>query len=178
MGVVEEHVVSKAIIVHAHTGMVEDAELPYSDVTHSDPPSMEEMREIVCTQQHRPLIPDQWNRDEVRVRSSITHASTRHIGHLTWCPLPITPTPYLLVTCFHPYLFSTPLRSLSSIPPSPSLIPIPHSTPTHTYTIIESASDPTHNHRMLAPGQYCETNSTASEKDTRKTQFLYKTHCR
>lgn len=69
MGVVEEHV-SKAIIVtymHAHTGMVEDAELPYSDVTHSDPPSMEEMREIVCTQQHRPLIPDQWNRDEVRV---------------------------------------------------------------------------------------------------------------
>ena len=45
-------------------GMVEDAELPYSDVTHSDPPSMEEMREIICTQQHRPLIPDQWNRDE------------------------------------------------------------------------------------------------------------------
>ena len=68
--VVEENVVSKAIIVtymRAHTGMVEDAELPYSDVTHSDPPSMEEMREIVWTQQHRPLIPDQWNRDEVRV---------------------------------------------------------------------------------------------------------------
>ena len=70
MGVVREHVVSKVIIVtymHTYTGMVEDAELPYSDVTHSDPPSMEEMREIVCTQQHRPLIPDQWNRDEVRV---------------------------------------------------------------------------------------------------------------
>jgi len=45
-------------------GMVEDAELPYSDVTCSDPPSMEEMREIVCVQQHRPPIPDQWNRDE------------------------------------------------------------------------------------------------------------------
>ena len=52
---------------HTHTGMVEDAKLPYSDVTDSDPPSMEEMREIVCTQEHRPLIPDQWNRDEVRV---------------------------------------------------------------------------------------------------------------
>ena len=50
---------------HTHTGMVEDAKLPYSDVTDGDPPSMEEMREIVCIQQHRPLIPDQWNRDEV-----------------------------------------------------------------------------------------------------------------
>ena len=71
-----EWVGGKAIVVtctymhthtHTHTGMVEDAKLPYSDVTDSDPPSMEEMREIVCTQQHRPLIPDQWNRDEVRV---------------------------------------------------------------------------------------------------------------
>ena len=142
MVVVGEHVVSKAIIVlfvHTHTGMVEDAELPYSDVTHSDPPSMEEMREIVCTQQHRPLIPDQWNRDEVRVLSRITHDSTQHIRHLTHgVPSPSHPHLTFLSHAFTDiFLYSTTIFFLHppfSFPRPPPPPPPPH-THTHHYRV-------------------------------------------
>lgn len=45
--------------------MIEEEVLPYSDVVPSDQTTIEEMREIVCVQERRPPLADQWNLDEV-----------------------------------------------------------------------------------------------------------------
>ena len=76
--------------VHSHThthsltltGMVEDVVLPYSDATSSEPPSLEEMRQIVCEHQRRPPIPDQWNRDEVHRFTHNIPISNIRVTHL------------------------------------------------------------------------------------------------
>ena len=40
--------------------------LPFWDVVPTDP-SFEEMRKIVCVDGQRPLIPNRWHNDEVRI---------------------------------------------------------------------------------------------------------------
>lgn len=47
-------------------GVVEEPQLPYYDCVPSDP-SFEEMQNVVCVEQRRPLIPTRWHQSPVSV---------------------------------------------------------------------------------------------------------------
>ena len=64
-----------AILYHM-TGVITEAQLPYSDVISSDSPSVEEMKAVVCDQQHRPPVEDKWSTDEVYISLTHTHTHT------------------------------------------------------------------------------------------------------
>ena len=53
------------IIFQIFAGLVEEAVLPYSDAVSSEQTTVEEMRELVCVQERRPPLADQWSMDEV-----------------------------------------------------------------------------------------------------------------
>ena len=48
-------------------GLVEEAVLPYSNVAPSEQTTVEQMKDIVCVQERRPPLADQWSLDEVRI---------------------------------------------------------------------------------------------------------------
>lgn len=45
-------------------GLVEEAVLPYSDVAPGEQTTVEQMKDIVCVQERRPPLADQWSLDE------------------------------------------------------------------------------------------------------------------
>lgn len=47
------------LLVSPYLGVVEEPQLPYYDCVPSDP-SFEEMQNVVCVEQRRPLIPARW----------------------------------------------------------------------------------------------------------------------
>ena len=48
-------------------GLVEEAVLPYSDVAPGEQTTVEQMKDIVCVQERRPPLADQWSLDEVGI---------------------------------------------------------------------------------------------------------------
>ncbi|XP_050388342.1 TGF-beta receptor type-1 [Patella vulgata] len=51
-------------------GIAEEYQLPYYDMVPSDP-ALEDMRKVVCTDRHRPAIPNRWQTEPLRVLARI-----------------------------------------------------------------------------------------------------------
>ncbi len=51
------------------TGSILSAASPFWSLLSSEKPTLEEMRQIVCSKQLRPALAEHWNQDEVRYDS-------------------------------------------------------------------------------------------------------------
>ena len=54
------------IAILCTVGCIQSAEGPFSSLLSSEQPSLEEMRQVVCSKQLRPHPVEHWNQDEVR----------------------------------------------------------------------------------------------------------------
>ena len=57
---------SNLFLLISETGLCEEYQVPYFDMLPGDP-SFDEVKKVVLTEKKRPLVPNRWNRDEVKV---------------------------------------------------------------------------------------------------------------